>query len=66
MYNPVRELCVVNDTAEQGVALMQEFNALLTKDEKQTRFAIQVIKEHRKRHPDSKKATLLKDLGPVG
>ena len=56
----------MNDTAERGVALMQEFNALLTKDEKQTQFAIQVIKEHRKRHPDSKKATLLKDLGPVG
>jgi len=62
----VRELRVVNDTAERGVALMQEFNALLTKDEEQTQFAIQVIKEHRKRYPDSKKEMLLKGLGPVG
>ena len=48
----VRELLVVNNTAERGVALMQEFNALLTEDEEQTQFAIQVIKEHRKRYPD--------------
>src|SRR6218665_3778302 len=40
----VRELRVVNDTAERGVALMQEFNALLIKDEEQTQFAIKVIK----------------------
>src|SRR6218665_1186290 len=62
----VRELRVVNDTAERGVALMQEFNALLTKDEEKTKFAIQVIKEHRKRYIDSKKETLLKGHGPVG
>ena len=62
----MRELCVVNDAAERGVALMQEFNALLTKDEKQTQFAIQVIKEHHKCYPDSKKETLLKGLVPVG
>ena len=61
----VRELRVVNDTAERGVALMQEFNALLTQDEEQTQFAIQVIKAPRKRYPDSKK-TLLKGQGPVG
>src|SRR6218665_1497562 len=62
----VRELRVVNDAAERGVALMQEFNVLLTKDEEQTQFAIQVIKEHRKRYPDSKKETLLIGLGLVG
>src|SRR6218665_1680311 len=62
----VRELRVVNDIVERGVALMQEFNALLTKDEEHTQFAIQVIKEHRKRYLDSKKETLLKGLGPVG
>src|SRR6218665_1905063 len=60
------ELRVVNNTAERGVALMQEFNALLTKGKEQTQFAIQVIKEHRKCYPDSKKETLLKGLGPVG
>ena len=56
----VRELLVVNDTAERGVALMQEFNDLLLK--MKNRF----IKEHRKRYPDSKKETLLKGLRAVG
>src|SRR6218665_2399477 len=61
-----RQFRVVNYTAGRGVTLMQEFNALLTKDKEQTQFAIQVIKEHRKRYPDSKKNVLLKGLGPVG
>jgi len=41
---------------------VQELNALLTNDEEQTQFAIQVIKEHRKRYPDSKRETLVKGL----
>jgi hypothetical protein len=58
----VRALRVVNDTAERGVALMQEYNALLTKDEEQTQFALQIIQEHRKRYPDCKKATIVQGL----
>ena len=61
----VRELRVVNDTAERGVALMQEYNALLTKDEEQMQFALQVVKEHRKHYPDSKKATLSQGLAAL-
>ena len=45
----VRELHIVNDTAERGVALMQEYNALLTKDKEPTQFILQVVKEHRNR-----------------
>jgi len=48
----VRELQVVNDTFERGVALMQEYNALLTKDEEQMQFILQVVKENRKLFPD--------------
>jgi len=58
----VKELCVVNDTAERGVALMQEYNALLTKNEEQTQFALQVVQEHRKQYPDCKKSTVLAGL----
>ena len=58
----IRELRVVNDTAERGVVLMQKYNALLTKDEQQTQFVLQVVKENRKLYPDSKKATILKGL----
>ena len=58
----VRELRVVNDTAERGVALMQEYNALITKDEEHIQFVLQVVSEHRKLYPDSKKATIVKGL----
>jgi len=61
----VRGLRVVNDTAERGVALLQEYNALLTKDEEQTQFVLQVVKEHRKLYPDSNKATLMKGLASL-
>jgi hypothetical protein len=58
----VRELRVVNDTAERGVALMHDYNELLTKNEEQMQFALQVVKEHRNRFPDSKKSTVLQGL----
>lgn len=58
----IRELRVVNDTAERGVALMQDYNALLTKDEEQMQFALQVVKEHRNRFPNSNKSTVLQGL----
>ena len=55
----VLELHIVNGTAKHGIALMQELNALLTKDEKQTQFAIRVIKCYQ----DSKRENLVKGLG---
>jgi hypothetical protein len=58
----VRELRVVNETSERGVALMQDYNELLTKNEDQMQFALQVVKEHRKCFPDSKKSTVLQGL----
>ncbi|KAG0717872.1 hypothetical protein GWK47_053604 [Chionoecetes opilio] len=50
---------VVNDFAERGVALMQEYNALLTKNEEQHQFLLQVIEEHRKRSPFATNASLM-------
>ena len=49
---------VVNDHAERGVALIQEFSGLLTRDEDQLQFLLQVVHEHRKAFPDSNKKTL--------
>ena len=60
--NIVHQLKIVNDIAERGVALMQEYNALLTKDEDQTQFALQVVQEHLKKYPDYKKSILLDAL----
>ena len=57
-----KELHVVNDTADRGVALMNDYNALLAKDEEQMQFTVQVVKEHRKLFPYSNKSTLVYDL----
>ena len=55
---------VVNDTAERGVKLIQDFNSYLTKDEEQRQFLLQVVSECRKIFPDYSKATLSKPLPP--
>ena len=48
---------VVNDHAERGVALIQEFNRLITNDKSQLQYLLQVAEHHRKIFPDSKKET---------
>ena len=54
----VNSLHVVNDFAERGVALMQEFNLALTKDEGQKQFLLQVVEDHRRRFPNADKSTV--------
>jgi hypothetical protein len=56
----VRSLKVVNDNAERGVALVQSYNRLLTKDEEQLQFLLQLVSEHRRVYPDVRKGTLIK------
>ena len=58
----VRSLKVVNDTAERGVKLIQEFNHVLTKNEDQKQYLLQVVQEHRKLYPCSKKSTVVSGL----
>ncbi|XP_057710018.1 uncharacterized protein LOC130927913 [Corythoichthys intestinalis] len=55
----VHSLKVVNDLAERGVALIEEYNPLLTNDEEQKQYSLQVVQDHRKSFPDAKKAILL-------
>ncbi|CAD6211110.1 GSCOCG00012795001-RA-CDS, partial [Cotesia congregata] len=40
-------LKVTNDVAERGVALIEEYNNYLTKDEQQLQYLLQVVGEHR-------------------
>ncbi len=58
----VRNLHVTNDLAERGVAMMQEYNAIITNDETQKQFLMQVVEQHRKSLPDCRKKTLLNAL----
>ena len=43
----VRSVRVINDLAERGVALIQEFNSSLTRDEEQKQYLLQVVEDHR-------------------
>ena len=38
-----RMLCFVNDTGEWGTKLSEEFNSLLTQDEEEKQFLLQVV-----------------------
>ena len=43
----INNLACVNDSAERGVALIQNFNATITKDETQKQYLLQVVEKHR-------------------
>lgn len=53
------ELKVINDVAERGVALVEEYTGLITKDEVQYQALIQVVKNHRKKNPRANKRNFL-------
>ena len=55
----VKCLAVVNDRAERGVALIQDFNKKLTRGEDQLQFLLQVVIDHRRKFPNSLKRTIL-------
>jgi hypothetical protein len=54
----VRSLKVVKDVAERGVALIQTFNGVLTIQEEQKQFLLQVVEKHRRDFPNANKSTL--------
>ncbi|XP_033212231.1 uncharacterized protein LOC117169831 [Belonocnema kinseyi] len=54
----VKALSVTNESAERGVALMSEYNALITKYEGQEQHLIQVVKKHREIFPGCNKESL--------
>lgn len=56
--NVFKNLKVVNDTAERAVALVQDFNLLLTKDEAQRQYLLQCVNFHRELYPTNQKKDL--------
>ena len=50
---------VVNDAAERGVALMTEFNKILTNDEDQKQYMLTIIAAHRQKYSKSVKKSEL-------
>jgi hypothetical protein len=53
---------VVNDLAERGVALIQQFNSSLTRDEEQTQYLLQVVEQHRHHFSAPTKSMVKKEL----
>lgn len=47
----VMKLKVVNDTAERGIQLMSIYNSLLTKNEREKQFILQVVSFYTKKYP---------------
>lgn len=52
----------VNDVAERGVKLVEEYNGLLTKDQEQQQFMLQIVADYRKRFPKCTKEILSRPL----
>jgi hypothetical protein len=52
----------VNDAVERGVALIQSFNAVLTNQEEQKQFLLQVVEKHRQDFPSATKSAILKGI----
>lgn len=46
-----KNLQVVNDIAERGVALIEEYNQCLIKDEDQHQYLLRIVANHRKKYP---------------
>ena len=54
----VKNLPVINDVAEQGVKLIEEFNGRHTTKEEQLQFLLGVVSQQRKMFPTSSKSLL--------
>ena len=54
----VRTVKVVNDTAERGVKIAEDFARILTKDDDMRNLILQGVEQNRKSFPDFKKSTL--------
>ena len=55
----VASLKVVNDCAERGVSLVQDYTNCLTRDEEQRQFLLQLVADHRRKLPKPTKASLV-------
>jgi hypothetical protein len=55
----LEKIVVVNDVAERGVKLIQEYNNILTKDETEKQFVLQIVTENRKTYPTATKSSLM-------
>ena len=58
-------LKVVNDTAERGVKLIQDYNSIITNDEDQKQYLLQVVQQHRRNFPDASKKGIIAGMKSI-
>lgn len=58
-FNSVKDMKVVNDSAERGVKLISDFHQSITSKEDEKQFLLQLVSEHRKQFPSYTKKTLI-------
>ncbi|KYN41729.1 hypothetical protein ALC56_03872, partial [Trachymyrmex septentrionalis] len=56
-FHIVKNLKVVNNTAEWGIKLITDYGKIIIKDEKKKQFLLNVVSDYRKQFPDAKKET---------
>lgn len=54
----LKNIPVINDVAERGVKLIEDYNNKITKDESQKQYLLQVVSDYCKKYPDHRKETL--------
>lgn len=62
MNEIVKDLAVVNDSAERAIGLMKKFNNTLIKSQKGQNELLQSVENFRKEIPNSKKSTIIETL----
>lgn len=60
--NKLSNLQVINDNAERGVKLMEDYNQVLTRNEDDMQYILQVVSDYRKKYPESSKSCLSQNL----
>lgn len=55
----VENMRIVNDLAERGVALMEEYNKLHTNNEEQKQYLMLLVKDYRQKNPNVNKANFI-------
>ena len=56
----LKKIVVVNDVAERGVKLIQNYNNILTKDKTEKQFVLQIVAGDSKKYPTATKPCLMK------
>jgi len=61
----IMELKMILDTADRIEELSPDYNTMLTNDEDQKQYLLQVVNTHRHQFPDSKKKKTLSDCNSM-